>query len=251
MTSRRYQLIEALPYPRSTREGWLRDVHGIPLHGTYERSLADGYRAAIVNNGTVVHRYDYRFSLVGYEVDRTRSFTNLVHTLDPWLAPDDAERPVTDYPASESPMSRSWRPLWHEPFILDSVLRGVKPVGLLHGGPDDTGHWTSTARSHGLLARPVRTWVDGLGRSRTLTLVSRPGAQASSSDLRRLQAEYSKQLPSYPLTSAFKRLALMTGEDLSFPDLVNPASADDLVVSGFCFGYPVASTAACVTGTHG
>ena len=250
MTSRRYQLIEALPYPRSTRQGPLRDVQGVPLHGTYERSLADRYRAAIVNNGTVVHRYDYRSSLVGCEMERTRSFTNLVHTLDPWLAPGDAERPVTEYPASESRTPWSWRPLWHEPFILDSVLRDVKPVGLLHGGPGDTEHWTATARSHGLLAHPVRAWVDGLGRPRTLTLVSRPGPLASSSDVRRLQTEYSKQLPSYPLTSACKRLALMTGEDLAFPDLVNPVSADDLVVSGFCFGYPVASTAACITGEH-
>ena len=251
MTSRRYQLIEALPFPRAAHEGWLRDADGRPLHGTYERGVARGYRAAIVNNGTVIHRYDYNSTLAGTQVPLGRSFTNLVHTLDPWLVPADAERPVTNYPASEFPGSRSWRPLWHEPYILESVRRGAKPVGLLVGGADDREDWQDSARPHGIIARQVRSWVDGLGELRTLTLVSRPGLLASPSDLQRLEAEYAKQLPTYPMGPALARLAQLTGENVSFHALVNPVSADDLIVSGFCFGYPVASTAACITGTHG
>ena len=251
MASSRYQLIEALPFPRAEQAGWLRDPEGVPLHGAYERSLGAGYRAAIVNNGRVVHRYDYPSTLMSTEADCGRSFRNLVHTLDPWLVPADAERPVTDYPASEFPRSSSWRPLWHEPYILEGVRRGAKPVGLLVGGGDDREGWLEIARSQGLPARHVREWVDGLGRSRTLTLISRPGLLATSSDLQRLEAEYAEQLPTYPMAPALARLALLTADNVSFHALVNPASADDLIVSGFCFGYPVATTAACITGSHG
>jgi hypothetical protein len=42
----------------------------------------------------------------------------------------------------------------------------------------------------------------------------------------------------------------MTGEELRWHSLVDPATSDDLLISGYCFGYPVASTAACITGTQ-
>ena len=43
----------------------------------------------------------------------------------------------------------------------------------------------------------------------------------------------------------------MTGENVNLQELANPGSADDLVVSGYCFGYPTVTTAACIAGTHG
>lgn len=250
MSNRRYQLIEALPYPRATRAGHLRDAAGVPLHGTYERKLAAGYRAALINNGRVVHRYDYPSSLVGRPTEGTRSFSNLVHTLDPWLAPDDAERPVTNYPASESSFS-GWRPLWHEPVILDSVIRGTKRVGLLAGSPAEIEQWTATAGRHGLFARQVRAWTLWNGDPRGLSLITRPDGIASHHDLATLEAEYAVQLPFFRSGPALDGLSRMTGAGLSWYRLVNPVSEEDLVISGYCFGYPVASTVACISGTHG
>jgi hypothetical protein len=52
----RYLLIEALPYPRATRTGWLTDATEAPLHGVYEGRIVGGYSAALVNNRAVVHR---------------------------------------------------------------------------------------------------------------------------------------------------------------------------------------------------
>ena len=251
MNGRRYQLIEALPYPRSTRTGGLTDPHGGPLHGVYERKVAGGYRTALVNNGTVVHRYDYLSPLADTQSEPTRSFSNLVHTLNPWLAPDDAERPVTNYPASESPWSSGWRPLWHEPIILDGLLRGTKRVGLLAGSPTETDSWTSTARQHGLVVRQARAWTVGSGDPWRLKLLSRSGPLTDDQDLAILLAEYAAQLPGYQTGPALDRLATMTGEELGWRSLVNPANPDDLLITGYCFGYPVATTAACITGTHG
>lgn len=251
MNTRRYQLIEALPYPRATRTGGLTGPNGVPLHGVYERQVPGGYRAALVNNGAAVHRYDYQSSLVGKPRERTRSFSNLVHTLDPWLAPDDAERPVTNHPASESPWSSGWRPLWHEPLILDSLLHGTKRVGLVAGDPTETDGWEFTARQRGFVVRQARAWTVWNGDPWRLMLIGRPGPLASEQDLATLRAEYADQLPGYQSGPALDTLSTMTGEDLCWHSLVNPASADDLLVSGYCFGYPVASTAACITGTHG
>ena len=64
-------------------------------------------------------------------------------------------------------------------------------------------------------------------------------------------AEYAEQLPYYESGPALDRLSTITGEKLSWHSLVNPASADDLLITGYCFGYPVGSTAACILGTHG
>ena len=50
---------------------------------------------------------------------------------------------------------------------------------------------------------------------------------------------------------ALQRLSQLTGELASWQRLVNPEDDDDLVISGYCFGYPVASTAAAINGTHG
>lgn len=47
------------------------------------------------------------------------------------------------------------------------------------------------------------------------------------------------------------RLRFMRGEDLNATELANPARPDDLIVTGYCFGYPPSTTAARITGTHG
>ena len=111
MSKTRYRLIEPLAYPRAERTGWLTDAAGKPLHGAYERKTPSGFRAAIVNNGNVFHRYSYRVSQTVNAPAATRSFANLVHTLGSWQVADDAERPVTDFPASEYPRA-VWRYLW-------------------------------------------------------------------------------------------------------------------------------------------
>ena len=72
MKDRRYQLIEALPYPKAARRGHLTDRAGAPLHGVYERRTPSGFRAALVNNGTPLHRYDYPASLVDGPPSATR-----------------------------------------------------------------------------------------------------------------------------------------------------------------------------------
>ena len=251
MNTRRYQLLETLPYPRATRAGRLTDAAGLTLHGAYERQIPGGHRAALVNNGTVVHRYDYRSSLIGRPSNLTRSFANLVHTLDPWLVPDDAERPVTNHPASESPRTSGWRPLWHEPIILDSLLTGTKRVGLLAGSPGEVETWASTAGERGFVARRARSWTTWNGNSWRLELITRAGRLADEEDLENLRVEYADQLPAYETGPALARLAALTGEQLGWERLVNPVTADDLLITGFCFGYPVASTAACSLGTHG
>ena len=94
--------------------------------------------------------------------------------------------------------------------------------------------------------------MDRLGREPwKLDLIARPGRLADDHDLETLGAEYAEQLSGYETRPALDRLSAMTGETLYWHSLVNPASADDLLISGFCFGYPVASTAACITGAHG
>lgn len=188
MSNRRYHLIETLPFPRATRPGHLMDRKGAPLHGTYERRIDGGYRAAIINNGTVVHRYDYPTSLVGVPANQTRSFRNLVHTLSPWVVPDDAERPVTDYPASEYPRA-VWRSLWDAPIVLDSVIRGTKRVGVLVGNAAQTEQWGTVGARHGLFVREVREWTLWNGDVNKSLLVVRPGPVASGIELEALRAE--------------------------------------------------------------
>ena len=251
MPDRRYQLIEKLPYPRATRRGGLTDPADVPLHGVYERKIAGGYRAALVNNGAVVHRYDYLSSLVGKPTESTRSFANLVHTLDPWVAPDDAERPVTNDPPSENPWAKGWRPLWHEPLNLQSLPSGTKRVGLLAGELTETDTWAAIAAEHGLFVRQARAWTTYNGDPWRLTLMARPGPLADVQDLEALRVEYAAQLPWLPTGGALARLSQMTAGRLQWDGLVNPESDDDLIISGFCFGYPVATTAGCITGTHG
>jgi hypothetical protein len=83
-----------------------------------------------VNNGRAVHRYRHRASLGTGQPGPRHSFSNLVHTLTPWMVPGDAGRPTTNFPAAET-FVRSWLPLWHEPIIIGSVIEKRKPVGLL------------------------------------------------------------------------------------------------------------------------
>ena len=251
-TNRRYQLIEALPYPRASRAGWLSDRSGRALHGVYERRITGGYVAALVNNGQVRHRYRYSASLADPQSGAASvgSFALLVHTLRPWLVPDDAERPTTNVPASECPRD-GWRPLWHEPIILDSVIAGDKPVGILVGNTAETEAWTAAALDHGLYVARVASWPGWHGQTHVVTLIARPGRLATLEDLEKLGAEYRRQLPGYSTRAALARLRELTAADLDGQALMNPASADDLVVTGYCLGYPPATTAACITGTHG
>lgn len=250
MSSRRYLKIEELPYPRATHVGHLTDRAGVPLHGAYQREFAGGFRAAIINNGTVRHRYSYSWPVSRSSCRPTHSFSNLVHTLGPWMVGDEAERPVTNYPASEYPRA-GWRPLWSEPLILGSLLRGRKPAGTVYGTPDIVEEWTSIARTHGLTVRTDRSWVNGLGQAQSSVLVARPGPVASDEDLEWLAEQYDEQLPWLSVRTALYLLRHMQGENLSATHLANPRSADDLIISGYCFGYPPATTAACITGTHG
>jgi hypothetical protein len=250
MTTGRYQLIEPLTYPRSSQPGALVDRDGARLHGTYERSVPGGYRAALVNNGKVVHRYQYPATLVGHTLGPRHTFSNLVHTLRPWLVPADAKRPITNFPSNVG-LADTWCPLWHEPIILSSVIADRKPAGLLSGSTPDTDRLAAEAIAAGLLALPAGRWTNGLGQPHVLTLVTRPGFLATDRELQRLREEYRRQLPWYPVGSALGRVRRLSGEELVAHDLVNPRTADDLVVSGFCFGYPPATTAACIDGTHG
>ena len=250
MNTRRYSLIEPLPYPRASWAGWLTDSSGARLHGVYERKVESGFRAAIVNNGTVLHRYTYRSSLTESAPSPERNFANLVHTLDTWLVSDDAERPTTNFPVTEYPRA-VWRSLWHEPIILDSLVEGSKLVGSVYGSPQDVEGWAATAKERGLLVRPDRSWTSGLGRPQVSVLIGRSGPLASEECLSVLEEEYARQLPGHSVSGALRRLRRMAGEDVRLAQLVNPWSEDDLIVTGFCFGYPTASTAACITGTHG
>lgn len=250
MTNSRYRMIEALPYPRASRTGWLTDPAGVPLHGVYERKVKSGFRAALVNNGSVVHRYTYRTSHAASGPSNSRTFANLVHTLNPWQVPDDAERPVTNFPASEFPFAR-WRSLWNEPIILDSLLHGSKLVGSVYGSPQEVESWAAVAERRGLVVRPDRSWTNGLGQAQASLLIARPGPLANEKCLAILEEDYACQLPNLSIAGALRRLQQMTGEDVCLHELSNPRGADDLVVSGHCFGYPTATTAACISGTHG
>ena len=82
-------------------------------------------------------------------------------------------------------------------------------------------------------------------------LISRPGPLASEECVAALEAEYARQLPGLSVGEGLRRLQDMDGEGVSLNRLASPGSVDDLLISGYCFGYPVASTAACITGTHG
>lgn len=248
MPNTAYQLIEALPYPRARRRGPLTDTTGTPLHGAYQRSVAGKFRAALINNGTVLHRYNYSAPLTKGPATR-HSFANLVHTLSPWQVADDAERPVTNFPATEYPYA-SWRAMWHEPLILDDLVRGRKPAGILAGSPADIERWVSVAAAHGLIARNVARWNNGLGEPHVVTLVAQLGPIATDEDLHWIETEYLRQIPRFKIDGALQRLRRLAGEDLRGRELTNPGNPDDLVVTGYCFGYPPATTAACIAGSH-
>ena len=124
-------------------------------------------------------------------------------------------------------------------------------MGSIYGSPEQVEEWSAAAGAHGLIVRPNWSWIDGLGQAQTSVLIARSGPLASEDLLAALEEEYVRQLPRPVVRSGLRRLQYMNGEDVSLNQLANPCTADDLLISGYCFGYPVASTAACITGTHG
>ena len=141
--------------------------------------------------------------------------------------------------------------MWNEPIILDSLLRGTKRAGVLAGTSTETDGWTARAEERGLVVRAVCTWTTWDGKLRRTLMVAQPGALATEHDLEELRAEYARQLPAHRTGAALDELATMSGEALSWQRLTSPRDTADLVVSGYCFGYPVASTVAVIRGTHG
>ncbi len=250
MTTAHYELLEKLPYPRSSQPGPLIDQDGNSLHGAYQRRVSGGFRTAIVNNGRAIYRYRYRASLFTGQPGPRHSFGNLVHTLTPWMVPGDAQRPTTNYPTCDA-STDSWRPLWHEPIILGSVIEKRKPAGLLWGDEPDTDLLAAGAIAAGLMVIPGPRWINGLGQLHVVMLIARPGPIASDGELRWLADEYRRQLPGFPLRSALRRLERLSACDLVVSQLTSPQTEDDLIVSGFTFGYPPATTAACIDDTHG
>jgi hypothetical protein len=78
--------------------------------------------------------------------------------------------------------------------------------------------------------------------------IARSGPLASEERLAILEEDYARQPPDFSIGGALKRLQQITGEDVCLHELANPWSGDDLIVSGYCFGYATATTAARIAG---
>lgn len=249
-----YRLLETIPYPRGEHQGGLHDASGTRLHGAYERRVAGGYQAALINNGRVLARYVYdRPAPTTVPGDR-HSYTNLVHCGGYyWEVPADSARPVTNYPASEYPYT-VWRSLWDSHFVMQQLLAGRKPCGSVHGSPEQVAAWCAQAVAAGFVTRVTRSWTDGLGDPVVSADLARSGPLVVAGEGDALFAAYYDQIVDLigdvELERAFDELEAMTGEDFLLRDWANPTTTRDYIITGHALGYPPMSTVSVINGTN-
>jgi len=246
-----YRLLEEIPYPRADHRGPLADATGTPLHGAYERKVAYGYQAAIINNGKVIARYVYdRLAPPTIPGDR-HSYANLVlcggHT---WAVPSDSERPITDYPASEYPRDAGWRSLWTSQAVMQQLLAGRKPAGSVYGPPEQVAAWCAQAEAAGFVTRVTRAWTNGLAMPVVNADLARSGAMLIGDEEQDLYDAYVGQIGDLQLEAAISELGAMTGEDFLLRDWADPGAIEECIITGHALGYPPMSTASFIGGTN-
>jgi len=245
-----YRLLEEIPYPRADHRGPLADAAGTPLHGAYERKVAYGYQAAIINNGRVVRRYVYDRPAPATVPGDRHSYANLVLCASgTWAVPADSERPITDYPASEYPSARA-RSLWDSHAVMQQLLAGRKPCGNVYGSPEQVATWCAQAEAAGFVTRVARSWDDYRGNPVVVVDLARPGPLLIGNEEQDLHAAYVGQIGDWALESAIDELRAMTGEDFLLRDWANPTSIEDSIVTGHALGYPPMSTVSFIGGTN-
>lgn len=251
MSAGPFKIVENLPYPRAAHAGRLRDRAGTPLHGAYERPVSGGSKTSLINNGLELARWPTRWSALRNPFPSVRhSFTNLVHHGGiMWAVGADAERPVTRHPAREYPLATG-RCLWHDPFQLQAVIAGSKPIALLSGSPDEVELHLNEATSAGLAAsKPVRHKF--FQRPHCTMQVSAPGRLASAEDLAAIEDFYGPRLHDrQAVKAAVKRLEPLTGDVAVSTDYTNPSSDDQCIVTGWVFGYPPITTLSFIAGNN-
>ena len=218
-----YRLVEELPYGRGTllrRNASAPD--GWRLHGVYEHRDGDGYRAVIINNGLGVDAYRYDASLTGSLLRSDRhSFANVVlcagprwDVADGWL--DKAETSFARVAAGLKPVATEEVPAERAPQILTAAVAA--------------GFAVSAA---------------ALPHDRARVTVAAGGPLATPEDLDGLAAEYRRLgYVCDDVFDAIDRLSGMTGQDAAATHWTGPRTDADWIVTGFCFGYPPASTLA-------
>ena len=249
-----YRLLETIPYPRGERRGGLHDASGTRLHGAYERRVAGGHKAALINNGRVLARYVYDRPAPTTVAGDRHSYANLVHCGGwYWEVPADSARPVTDYPASEYPHAVR-RSLWDSHFVVQQLLAGRKPAGSIHGSPEQVAAWRAQAAAAGFVARVTRSWTDGLGDLVVSADLACSGPLVVAGEGDALYAAYDDQIGDLvgdiELERAFDELDAMTGEDFLLRDWANPLTPRDCIITGHALGYPPMSTVSFITGTN-
>ena len=247
--TRANQLLDEIPYPRGEQRGPLADANGVPLHGAYERKVADGYQTTIINNGRVAHSYRCgRPGPAAIPGDR-HSYANLVLGALDWAVPDDSERPITNYPASEYPSAEA-RNLWDSHFVMQQLLAGRKPCGDVNGSPEQAAAWCAQAEAAGFVTRVVRAWTNGLGHPTVFAGLARPGPLLVGNEEQYLYDAYEGLIGDVELEDALDELGAMTGEDFLLRDWGNPVTTQDFIITGHALGYPPLSTVAVIDGTH-
>lgn len=254
ITATTYRLLETIPYPRGERLGRLHDASGTRLHGAYERKVAGGYQAALINNGHVIARYVYGQPASATVPGDRHSYANLVHCGGYyWEVPADSARPVTDYPASEYP-GADWRGLWDSHFVVQQLLAGRKPCGSVHGSPEQVAAWCAQAGAAGFVTRVTHSWTDGLGNPVVSADLARSGPLVVAGEGDALYAAYYGPLGDLigdiELERAFDELEAMTGEDFLLRDWANPLTPRDCIITGHALGYPPMSTVSFINGTN-
>ena len=250
ITATTYRLLETIPYPRGEHQGGLHDASGTRLHGAYERRVAGGYQAALINNGHVIARYVYDRPAPATVPGDRHSYTNLVHCGGYyWEVPADSARPVTNYPASEYPHA-VWRSLWDSHFVMQQLLAGRKPCGSVHGSPEQVAAWCAQAVAAGFVTRVTRSWTDGLGDPCVNADIARRGPVLIGAERQDLYASYYGLVPDDVLNDALDTLEGMTGEDFLLRDWANPVTDEDYITTGHALGYPPMSTVSVINFTN-
>jgi len=246
-----YRLLELIPYPRGGRAGHLADADGTRLHGAYERTVPGGYRSAMINNGRIFHRYTHtRPSPPAVPGDR-HSYANLaLFGGRSWGVPSDSILPITNDPATDNPHPYH-RPLWDSHFVQQRLVANLKPAGGIFGSPEQVATWCAEAARAGLVARTTASWRNALGQMTVTAQIAHRGPVLVGDERQHLDDAYRGLLPDDVLGGALQELEALTGEDLLWLDLANPVDAQDLIITGHAYGYPPASTIACIFGTHG
>jgi hypothetical protein len=167
-----------------------------------------------------------------------------------WEVGAGAERPVTEHPRSEHPLSQ-WTGLWQDYALAWRVIAGEKPLAILQFEPDFAERVHAQAEAAGLFAFMCPDHIE-VGYYRTEMAVLRiasPGRLLDDEQVDQAAGEYAHLLPHMRMGRFIGRVGALHAEDVVMDErLLDPPGASGLVRTGIALGYPLASTAACIEG---